>query len=328
MNIFKRLAMYAGIVALGSALSLATLETADARQGGGFGSRGTRTYQAPPSTQTAPSAAQPIQRSVTQPSAANPSTAAAASRGGLFGGGFAGSMLRGLAIGGLVGLLLGHGLGGMAGFLGLLLQAALIGIVVMVVFRLLAARRQPSPAGAPASMAREDLGSPRSALGGMGGLGGLGGLGGGQARPQQAPPQRGVKDAVGLTGADFDSFERILGEVQGAFSREDLGALRTLTTPEVYGYLTEELRDNEARGLRNQVSEVKLLQGDLAEAWREGQTDYATVAMRYSMRDRMVNRATGQPAPGSVEGPTETTEVWTFARTRGGVWTLSAIQDT
>lgn len=326
MKIFKRLGMLVGIVALGSAMSLATLDLADARQGGGFGSRGTRTYQAPPTTQTAPSTAQPIQRSVTQPNAATQSTAAA-SRGGLFGGGFAGSMLRGLAIGGLVGLLLGHGLGGMAGFLGLLLQAALIGIVVMVVFRLLAARRQPAPAGAPASMARDGLGSPRSALGGLGGLGGMGGQGSGQPRPQQAPAQRGVKDAVGLTGADFDSFERILGEVQSAFSREDLGALRTLTTGEVYGYLTEELRDNEARGVRNQVSEVKLLQGDLAEAWREGQTDYATVAMRYSMRDRMVDRATGQPAPGSADGLTETTEVWTFTRTRGGAWTLSAIQD-
>ncbi|QTL06000.1 TIM44-like domain-containing protein [Aquabacter sp. L1I39] len=315
--------MLAGIVALGSAMSLATLDTADARKGGGFGSRGTRTYQAPPSTQTAPTTAQPIQRSVTQPSAAT-GTAAAATRGGLFGGGFAGSLLRGLAIGGLVGLLLGHGLGGMAGFLGLLLQAALIGIVAMLVFRFLAARRQPAPAGAPASMAREGVEQPRSALGG---LGGMGGLGGGQTRPQQAPAQRGVKDAVGLTGADFDSFERILGEVQGAFSREDYGALRTLTTLEVYGYLTEELRDNEARGVRNQVSEVKLLQGDLAEAWREGTTDYATVAMRYSMRDRMVDRATGQSAPGSVDDVTETTEVWTFTRTRGGAWTLSAIQD-
>lgn len=326
MKIFKRLGMLVGILALGSAMSLATLDLADARQGGGFGSRGTRTYQAPPTTQTAPSTAQPIQRSVTQPNAATQSTAAA-SRGGLFGGGFAGSMLRGLAIGGLVGLLLGHGLGGMAGFLGLLLQAALIGIVVMVVFRLLAARRQPAPAGAPASMARDGLNSSRSALGGLGGLGGMGGMGGGQPRPQQAPAQRGVTDAVGLTGADFDSFERILGEVQAAFSREDLGALRTLTTPEVYGYLTEELRDNEARGVRNQVSEVKLLQGDLAEAWREGQTDYATVAMRYSMRDRMVDRVTGQSVPGSAEGLTETTEVWTFTRTRGGTWTLSAIQD-
>jgi hypothetical protein len=36
---------------------------------------------------------------------------------------------------------------------------------------------------------------------------------------------------------------------------------------------------------------VKLLQGDVAEAWREGDDDYATVAMRYSMVDRTLDRA-------------------------------------
>jgi len=40
---------------------------------------------------------------------------------------------------------------------------------------------------------------------------------------------------------------------------------------------------------------VKLLQGDLAEAWREGSTDYATVAMKYALRDSMVERASGRP---------------------------------
>ena len=43
-------------------------------------------------------------------------------------------MLRGLALGGLIGLLLGHGFAGMAGILGFLLQALLIGGVVMLTF--------------------------------------------------------------------------------------------------------------------------------------------------------------------------------------------------
>jgi len=34
------------------------------------------------------------------------------------------------------------------------------------------------------------------------------------------------------------------------------------------------------------VSDVKLLQGDLAEAWREGDTDYASVALRFSLVDK------------------------------------------
>ena len=59
-------------VVIAAAFVLATAD-ADARPLGGFsaGSRGMRTYSAPPSTATAPGAA-PIQRSMTQPSNAAP----------------------------------------------------------------------------------------------------------------------------------------------------------------------------------------------------------------------------------------------------------------
>ena len=33
------------------------------------------------------------------------------------------------------------------------------------------------------------------------------------------------------------------------------------------------------------MTDVRLLQGDLAEAWREGGREYATLAMRFSMID-------------------------------------------
>ena len=52
--------------------------------------------------------------------------------------------------------------------------------------------------------------------------------------------------------------------------------------------------DNASNGDVNQISDVKLLQGDLSEAWREGDKDYATVAMRYGLKDRYVDRATGK----------------------------------
>ena len=35
-------------------------------------------------------------------------------------------------------------------------------------------------------------------------------------------------------------------------------------------------------------------QGDLAEAWREGETDYATVAMRFAMKEVTIDKATGR----------------------------------
>ena len=125
--------------------------------------------------------------------------------------------------------------------------------------------------------------------------------------------------------ADYEAFERLLGEIQAAWSNEDVAKLHTLATPEMVKYLTDDIQANKARNVINKTSDVKLLQGDLAEAWREGDTDYASVAMRFSLVDKTVERTTGRLVGGS-EQPTEATEVWTFVRPRGASWELSAIQ--
>ena len=82
---------------------------------------------------------------------------------------------------------------------------------------------------------------------------------------------------------------------------------------------------NAQRGLVNRTSDVKLLQGDLSEAWREDEFEYATVAMRFSLVDQMIERASGRVVEGGPQ-PVEVTELWTFVRKRGGAWILSAIQ--
>ena len=66
------------------------------------------------------------------------------------------------------------------------------------------------------------------------------------------------------------AFERLLGDVQATYSAEDLTALRREVTPEMLSYFSEQLSENASRGLINRVTGVKLEQGDLAEAWREG----------------------------------------------------------
>ena len=73
---------------------------------------------------------------------------------------------------------------------------------------------------------------------------------------------------------------------------------------------------------------MKLEQGDLSEAWSEAGLDYATVAMRFSMIDVSRRIADGKIVEGSEHDRTEATEIWTFLRSRGGNWILSAIQQT
>ncbi len=54
-----------------------------------------------------------------------------------------------------------------------------------------------------------------------------------------------------------------------------------------------------------------------------------TVAMKFSLIDAVVDRATGRLIEGDLEKPQEATEVWTFVRPTGGKpadWKLSAIQ--
>jgi len=292
---------------------------ADARPRVSMGSRGSKTFSATPSTATAPNAAAPINRTMTQPGSpgmAAPGARPPVAQPGGFGRGLMGGLLGGLLGAGLFGMLFGGGflggIGGLASIFGLLLQIGLVAIVGVLLFRWW--QRRSQPAAAYAGMPRNDESvSQRSALGGLG----FGGFGGGGGAPAVQP--------IEIKPEDFNAFERLLGEVQTAYGREDLGALRSRVTPEMLSYYAEELSENASRGVVNQLSDVKLLQGDLAEAWREGDKDYASVAMRYSLKDQYVDRATGKAADGS-EAPQEATEVWTFMRTRGGQLLLSAIQ--
>jgi predicted lipid-binding transport protein (Tim44 family) len=322
------------LVVLAAVLTLAATSVVEARpgKGGSFGSRGARTYDAPATTTTAPNAAAPMQRSATDRPAAGPAATQPGAPGMQRPGapanrGFFGGLAGGLLGAGLIGMLLGGGfLGGMGGFasmLGLLLQVALIGGLIWMAVRFFKSRNRPAYAGAGAPLNRDGA-PPRPQGGPMGGpLGGMMGGGGRAARPATTP--KGV-DGVGIGPGDYESFERLLREIQTAYGREDKAALRSLTTPEVISYFTEELDANAARGVVNRIEDVKLVQGDLAESWREGAVDYATVALRYSLVDYTVQRSDDAVIDGDRVKPVEAVEVWTFQRPAGGGWVLSAVQ--
>ena len=120
--------------------------------------------------------------------------------------------------------------------------------------------------------------------------------------------------ALTIGPKDYDAFEKLLREIQSAYGRENTEALGAMTTPEMLSYFSQDLADNAKKGVRNELSDAILLQGDLAEAWQEAGSDFATVAMRYSLVDAMVDRATGRVVSGDGTAPQEVTEVWTFRR--------------
>ena len=310
---------------------LYTIDVADARRGGSFGSRGANTFSPPTRTQPA-QATPPFKKPRPQPGAAAPAapgaaaaaTTAAASRFGGMG------LMRGLILGGLMGALFASifGAGALASMLGFLLQTLLIVAVVMLAISFFRNRAAGQAAAKPVPV-RIDERLRRTSTGA------------GQDRstaPQTAGTFAGAAAAAGtaaplqelsLQDADFDAFERLLRNVQAAYSTEDMATLERITTPEVLSHFAHEIADNKRQGLENRVSDVSLLQGDLSEAWREADGEYATVAMRYSMRDALVNKATGEVVMGSLDSVEEVTEIWTFWRPRNGTaeqWELSAVQ--
>jgi predicted lipid-binding transport protein (Tim44 family) len=236
--------------------------------------------------------------------------------GGFMSGGFGRGLLGGLVGAGLVGMLFGSGfgggLGGISSILGLVLQIGLLFLLFKFVMGFLR-RRQPAYQGAA-----YDSGA---AQGPRPGFGGFGGFGGGTGRT--------VKLEIGP--ADFNVFEQRLGLIQKAYGAEDMAALRALATPEMASYFAAEIEETAKKGQVNKISDVTFLQGDLAEAWREPESDYASVAVRFSLIDTMVDRATGKVVSGDPVTPEVSTEIWTFARRPGGAatdWKLSAIQQT
>jgi len=301
-----RLGITLAVLAL-AALLAADLAAARVGGGGSFGSRGTRTYSAPPATNTAPKTAAPIEKSMTNPGAPAAGSAATGGFASRFGG------LRGLLFGGLIaaGLASIFGVGALASVLGFALQMLLIAGVVWLVMAFIRSRRTGEPVFANA------------------------GRGGSMPvrQPERVHLANGASSAgaatLSISQADLDSFERLLADIQGAYSREDTQRLGQMTTPEMLSHFSQELANNARRGVHNEVSDVTLLQGDLAEAWREPGSDYATVAMRYALRDTLIDRSSARVVSGDAQRDEEVTELWTFRRDdrdRAAGWQLSAIQ--
>lgn len=292
---------------------------AEARPGGSSssGSRGSRTQSAPPTTNTAPNQAQPMQRTTTEPSRAAPNAApgVGAGAGAAAAAGRQGNWLQrnplmgGLLAGGILGAMMGgglfSGLGSLAGIMGVLLQIALIGGLVFLLVSLLrrrsAARQQPALAGMPREM------QPQA--GAMMG-------GGGTAAPR-----------VTITGADQEAFSSTLIGVNRAWSTGDTATLARLTTPEMMQYFRDDYAALAARGWKNETADLRLESGDVAEAWSEGAREYCTVAMRFSLVD-VTRDAAGVVVEGHPVNRETVTEVWTFVRVQGRDWQLSAIQQT
>ena len=325
------------IMAAATVIMAGTSLDAGARPGKGSssGSRGANTFNAPPATNTAPRPAAPIERSATPQQAPSASAlsrpGAPAAKPGFFSGAMGKGLLGGLIGAGLIGMLMGNGLsgglGGIMSFLGLLLQIGLVFLIVKFAIGFFRNRNKPALSAAgpqgnayqPQPQPMPDNANAQSGL-----FGGL--FGGGNKEPEQ--PQVPTKPLT-VAPTDFEAFERNLQDIQSAFTNGDVNRLKMIASEEMCGYFQEDLQENERNGVVNKIVDTKLVKGDLSEAWSEPDAEYATVAMRFSLIDTMVEKASGRVVSGNPNQAEEVTEIWTFVRRPGGTsadWKLSAIQ--
>ncbi|MBF0325230.1 MAG: TIM44-like domain-containing protein [Alphaproteobacteria bacterium] len=313
-------------VVLAATLSLTFAADAFAKAGKGssMGSRGDRTYDrpidrsiAPPAPQMAPQApgaAQPMYNpnAVRQPGIGGPAAAAAPmQQPGFFQRNpFMGGIMGGLVGAGIGSMLFGHSpamaaagaASPMGSMLGTLLQIALIGGLAYLGYRLFTRHRaQTAGADVPAYQ--------REAAGPMG---------------TQAETR--IAKEFEPSAADQEMFTQIIAGVQKAWSDGNPVAIRQLVTPEVAGWMGEDLAKDQSAGLRNVMEDVQLLAGDVTETWREGEREYVTARITFSAKDYTVRLSDNQVVDGDRTRPVETTELWTFLRVGGGTWLLSAIE--
>ena len=194
-----------------------------------------------------------------------------------------------------------------AGFMGLMLQLAIVGGLAYLLISWLRRRSQRQLAAAGAG----PEGSFRTAEFELAG-----------SRDAAVPA---LPAAVQLGDADYETFTAMLTEIQRAWSRGDMNAAAGWLSDDMQAHFTGLLAEDKAAGRRNVVSDVVLLKGALGESWREDGAEWATVEMRWQALDYTVDAKDGQVIEGSALDPVEASERWTLVRRAGEGWKLAGI---
>lgn len=277
---------------------------ADAKRLGGARSMGTQRNVTPapatPNAAPAKPAQAPQQAAPAAPQGAQPAAQPAS--------GFArwAPMLGGLALGGMLGWLMGSN--GMGGLMVGLMLAALLAFAAVAIVRMLMLRREaprPAYAGGPSNpystMGSETVAAPPPSQAS------------GFDRPA-APAVAGARvpdgfDVAGfLRGAKLNYMRLQLANDQG-----NLEELREFTSDELYDELRREVQ---ARGGARQHTDVLALNADLLEVVTEGDRHWASVRFSGTVRESPAD------APQGFE------EVWNLAKPVNGAsgWQLAGIQ--
>jgi len=300
--------LLAGVVALGSTLTLLPIE-ADAKRLGGGGSSGMQ-RSLPGATPSRPAA--PQQAAPATPAAVPGAAAAPAKRNWM-------GPIAGLAAGLGIAALMSHL--GMGEAFGNFLMLALLAVAAFFVVRMLMRRFSPA-ATSGSGMGR----TPATVGAGAGSGAATGTRFEGLPMPRSADPVGGAgasawAPAAALPAAlpaDFDraGFERIAKMIfirmQAANDTGDLNDLRTFTTPEMFAVVKLELQE---RGGASQTTDVVKVDAEVLDLEQQGERQVVSVRFHGQIREDL------------GAAPSDFDEIWHLVRFGDNpAWTIAGIQ--
>ena len=99
--------------------------------------------------------------------------------------------------------------------------------------------------------------------------------------------------------------------LQGAWSKGDLSPVKNLITPRMYDYLTRQLEELNAQGLKNIVEIVYIGEVNIVEVEEEDDNKVAVVRIDAMLRDYTVDK-NNVIVEGSKDTPADAREYWAF----------------
>ncbi|MBF0519603.1 MAG: Tim44 domain-containing protein, partial [Nitrospirae bacterium] len=312
-------------------LTALVVEEVYARAGGGgrssggsrssasSGSRGSRTYSAPRTSQQNTQAVQAQRPVAAAPQYATPqrsgffSSSFGRSLAGGFIGGALGSMLfRSPGYGGGYGGGYGPGYGG--GGIGLFDIIFLL-IIGYIIYRVIKSRRGNANDYETTYMTgnyESNYEEPRNQIEAMDSVTGLRDI-------KQFDPR-------------FDEYQFIEAvsnfffKLQDAWSKRNLEPVKIMMMPEIYVTFNSDVQKMKADGEINKIENISLKQVVITEAWQEKGKDFVTVEISANLIDYTTDES-GKLIDGDNVNPTRFTEYWTFVRdTNTNDWKFTAIQ--
>jgi predicted lipid-binding transport protein (Tim44 family) len=281
----------------------------------GYRSGGTSTRTAPSQPSQQPGMAQRPPVQAPQPAAPGFGRSLLYGIGGGLLGGMLGSMLfggRGMAAGG------GGWGGGGFGFSDIIIILIILTIAYFIYKRFRARRQEMQMSSVGAGYApnsySEPVSEPNYAQAGQG-----------------DPVSEGLRH-IGEMDQTFDEnrFKELVEDnffkIQSAWTKRDLGNVRSLFTPQMLNTFQENINRDIADKRINRLENIAVRQVEIVDAVQDRGEEYITVKFTASLLDYVVDEMTNQTISGSAADPVKFLEYWNFTRKVGERnWVLAGI---